>query len=351
MFDNLNKVLCSSNRISSVDIWRGIAIISVVLYHFNETLPYGSLGVDLFFVISGLLVGGLLTKPFLNGDKLEFFKFFLRRGFKIWPSYYTFLVFGTIIAVLKYNPQNQNQIISLTDFKRYFLFYQNYTGTPVHWSFDHVWSLCVEEHFYILLPLTFMILRLIKANWKALLGTLIGLVALGLVSKFLMLYYTSGKDTYAATHNRIDALAYGVILNLIIIKFPKTIKKHKIIFLITGLIGLIATIFFDIYLESIFYQKIVLHSIVPLFFFLLISGTYYHDFSRLKLLRIIGYYSYNWYLWHPVFAVIITQKIGVGLYGLIVYLVASFIIGVFFTIAVEEPALKIRNNLLNKKFK
>ena len=144
MFNNLNKVLSSSNRISSLDIWRGIAIISVVLYHFNEALPYGSLGVDLFFVISGLLVGGLLTKPFLNGEKIEFFKFFLRRGFKIWPSYYTFLIVGTIIAILTYKSHNQNQIIPFTDFKRYFLFYQNYTGAPFHWSFDHVWSLCVE---------------------------------------------------------------------------------------------------------------------------------------------------------------------------------------------------------------
>ena len=73
MFDNLNKVLCSSNRVSSVDIWRGIAIISVVLYHFNETLPYGSLGVDLFFVISGLLVGGLLTKPFFKWRQIRIF--------------------------------------------------------------------------------------------------------------------------------------------------------------------------------------------------------------------------------------------------------------------------------------
>ena len=192
-----------------------------------------------------------------------------------------------------------------------------------------------------------MSLKLIKANWKALLGILIGLIVLGLVAKLLMLYFTNGKDTYSATHNRIDALAYGVILNLIIIKFPNTIKKHKVIFLITGLVGFIAAVFFDIYLESIFYQKIILHSIVPFFFILLISGTYYNDFSRLKLLRIIGYYSYNWYLWHPVFAVIITQNIGAGLYGLIVYLVTSFIIGVVFTIAVEEPALKMRNNRLN----
>ena len=349
MFNNLNQVLSSSNRTSSVDIWRGVAIISVVLFHFNETLPYGFLGVDLFFVISGLLVGGILTKPFLNGDKIEIFNFFLRRGFKIWPSYYTFLIVGTIIAMLTYKSHNQNQIIPFTDFTRYLLFYQNYTGLPFHWSFDHVWSLCVEEHFYIMLPLIFISLRLIKANWKILLVSLIIIIVSGFVAKILMLYFTNGKDTYAATHNRIDALAWGVLLNLIIIKFSSTIKKHKNIFLITGLIGLIASVFFDIYLESIFYHKVVLHSIVPIFFFLMISGTYYHDFSKLKSLRVIGYYSYNWYLWHPVFSVIITQNIGAGFNGLLTYLLFSFIFGVFFTILIEEPALKMRNKYLNAK--
>ena len=349
MFNNLNQVLSSSNRNSSVDIWRGVAIISVVLFHFNETLPYGFLGVDLFFVISGLLVGGLLTKPFLNGDKIEIFNFFLRRGFKIWPSYYTFLIVGTIIAMLTYNSHNQNQIIPFTDFTRYLLFYQNYTGLPFHWSFDHVWSLCVEEHFYIMLPLIFISLRLIKANWKILLVSLIIIIVSGFVAKILMLYFTNGKDTYSATHNRIDALAWGVLLNLIIIKFSSTIKKHKNIFLITGLIGLIASVYFDIYLESIFYNKVVLHSIVPLFFFLMISGTYYHDFSKLKSLRVIGYYSYNWYLWHPVFSVIITQNIGAGFNGLLTYLLFSFIVGVFFTIIIEEPALKMRNKYLSAK--
>lgn len=350
LFNNLNQVLSSNNRVSSIDIWRGLAIISVVLFHFNQTLPYGSLGVDLFFVISGLLVGGLLTKPFLNGEKIGFFNFFLRRGFKIWPSYYTFLILGTIIAVLTYNSHNSSQIIPFTDFKRYLLFYQNYTGLPFHWSFDHVWSLCVEEHFYILLPLMFITLRLIKANWKVLLASLIILIVFGFIFKILMLYFTNGKDTYSATHNRIDALAWGVLLNLIIIQFSSTIKKHKNLFLIsiTGLIGFMASIALDVYLDSIFYNKVVLHSIIPFFFFLMILGTYYYDFSKLKSLRIIGYYSYNWYLWHPVFAVIIIQNIGNGFYGLVSYLLVSFAVGVFFTITIEEPALKMRKLYLTK---
>lgn len=68
-FDTLKD----TTRISSIDIFRSIAIITVIIYHFNHRLPYGYIGVDLFFVISGLLVGGLLTKQFRGGggeDKL-----------------------------------------------------------------------------------------------------------------------------------------------------------------------------------------------------------------------------------------------------------------------------------------
>lgn len=86
------QVINNPDRISSVDIFRGIAIIAVVIYHFNHHLPFGYLGVDLFFLVSGLLVSGILTKDLENGTKINFLKFFLQRGFKIWPSYYAFLL-------------------------------------------------------------------------------------------------------------------------------------------------------------------------------------------------------------------------------------------------------------------
>lgn len=151
--------LSNPQRNSSVDFFRGIAIISVVIFHFNNFLPMGNLGVDLFFVISGLLIGGLLNKNLEADRKINFFKFFLQRGFKIWPSYYAFLIFGSLVALCFYHSKHQDQIIPLWDMKRYLFFYQNYTGAPFHWSFDHVWSLCVEEHFYILLPILFILIQ------------------------------------------------------------------------------------------------------------------------------------------------------------------------------------------------
>lgn len=94
------EIIESKSRISSVDIFRGFAILPVVLFHFNNTLPFGYLGVDLFFVISGLLVGSILIKQYKSRNKINFFQFVLQRGFKIWPSYYSFFIVGTILGMV-----------------------------------------------------------------------------------------------------------------------------------------------------------------------------------------------------------------------------------------------------------
>jgi peptidoglycan/LPS O-acetylase OafA/YrhL len=79
-------------------------------------------------------------------------------------------------------------------------------------------------------------------------------------------------------------------------------------------------------------------------------GLYYHDFSKWKPLRFIAYYSYNWYLWHPLFVWIITQYTGITLFGLFIYMIVSFGIAMLFTILVEERFLSIREATLNKIF-
>ncbi|MBS1558851.1 MAG: acyltransferase, partial [Bacteroidetes bacterium] len=334
------KIINDTSRNSSVDIFRSIAIISVVIFHFG-LLPYGYLGVDLFFVISGLLVGGLLTKDFSKGNKINFFKFFLQRGFKIWPSYYFFIIAGSLIAWCFYHDNRADQIIPLWDIKRYLFFYQNYTGVPFHWSFDHVWSLCVEEHFYILLPIMFLFIQTFiskKHKVKTLFAFVILTIIAGIVFKNCSYFLTNGKDTYSATHNRIDALAWGVLLNLIITYLGNKIKSKKnlVATFLSGLFLFILTLIFTTY-HNIIFDKIYFHSIIPIAFFLMLLGTHHIDFSKLKILRLIAYYSYNWYLWHPIFVFFIRDKIGLNVVGLILYLFITFAIAVGSTIFIEEP--------------
>jgi peptidoglycan/LPS O-acetylase OafA/YrhL len=346
------ETISDPGRISSIDIFRGVAIVTVVLFHFNNLLPYGQLGVDLFFVISGFLVGGLLTKDFVKGTKITFTKFFLQRGFKIWPSYYAFLILGNLVCFLFYMDYAPAEYIPLNDLKRYLLFYQNYTGAPYHVSFDGVWSLCVEEHFYIMLPIAFIVLQALRGNKNMLLLSVTLMICAGIVFKILALYYTNSKDTTSGTQYRIDALGWGVLLSLLMTYYPQNFKKsakHILVF-IAGLLLLAVTITIDIYTSSVFYKKIMLHTLAPLSCFLMIAGVYKYDFSKFSILRFIAYYSYNWYLWHPIVRPAIAHYIGYNGLGLASYLISTFLLAMLFTVLVEETFMKWRKPIIDRLF-
>ncbi len=310
-------------------------------------MPYGYLGVELFFVISGLLVSGVLIKNFQRDQPVDYFRFILTRGFKIWPSYYTFLIVGLGLAWLLYRNTDPQQIIQIWDLKRYILFYLNYTGGNYHWSFDHVWSLCVEEHFYILLPILFIVLQRFF-NTRKYLFLFVGLVIFfGIIFKPLGFYLTRGHDTVSMTQYRIDALGWGVMLNLLITFYPVLIKKYSKSLLISGILLFITALVCD---QSLFFHYVVLPSLAPFSFFLMIAGAYYIDFRKLKVLRLIAYYSYNLYLWHVVYVNFIHRIIGNNILGLIVFFILAMSTAVLFTIIVEEKALAERENILSRIF-
>lgn len=360
----VTQTLQDRSRISSIDIVRAIAIIGVVFGHYGYG-KYGYLGVDLFFIISGFLVGGILITELEFGEKVNFFKFIISRGFKIWPSYYFFLITGGIIARILYSTENPNQIIPLNDLKRYVFFYQNYTNAT-HWSFDHVWSLCVEEHFYILLPILFIVLQYLfskDSQKKFLYFSVVGIILSGILFKFASFYFTNSKDIYSGTHNRIDALAWGVLLRLIINDFriSQVIKILSILLGIVMLVGVVIWVSYhdlpkeltkisEAYRFINVYNHIFLHIITPISFFLIIIGIYYVDFSWLYPMRVIAYFSYNWYLWHQLFVTWYTKHLGSGLWALGCYLTTTFLIAVIVTIFVEENFLQYRKKVIKKLF-
>jgi peptidoglycan/LPS O-acetylase OafA/YrhL len=357
VFDVIN----SQERNSSVDIFRFFAIVSVVIYHYDAMLPYGYLGVDLFFVISGLLVGGIVFKEFKSGNKVNFFKFILQRGFKIWPSYYSFIFIGNILAyILYHSTSNSDHIIPFDNPWRYLLFYQNYRSYPYYefnLSFDHVWSLCVEEHFYIMLPLVFIIVQFIfpaKKGLKSLIFFLFVFCLLGIVSKFHSAFI-SKIDDFTMTHNRIDALAIGVMCAIVVSLKGEKLKSVLISSRLTfaGLAILIGALVVSVIFLSNDHlsEKFTLHTFLPLAFAFLILGTYHADFSRWKIPRFVAYYSYNWYLWHLVFFPFIGEKLGSSMLGLLVYLIVTFAAAFLATVFIEEPFMQKRKRVIDYLFK
>lgn len=354
----VRKSLSQEGRVPAVDVFRGLAILTVVLYH-GEILPYGYLGVDVFFVVSGLLIGRILVAKWDTPEPFRFPSFFAARAFKIWPSYYTMLFVGTGAAYLLYRVERPEMLITIEHWPRYLFFFQNYRGTP-HPAFDHVWSLCVEEHFYVLLPVSMLVLRRITGQKiKPLFFLVGGAIALGMLGK--LAGFRFGKETYSATHNRIDALAWGVLLAVLVRFKPELVKKApRLPLVLAGVVIFFGALAFDVLAEKRgmpigdFFHKVILFTLVPFSVFLAILGAYHTDPTKGPLrglfwpVRFVAYYSYNWYLWHPVVGPYITKHLGSGVVGSIVYVTLTFALGVLFTVRVEEPALVLRNRVLGK---
>jgi len=347
------EVIQSSDRISSVDVFRAMAILAVVIFHFNGYLPYGYLGVELFFVISGLLVGGILIRKFKRNDRINFFQFILQRGFKIWPSYYWFLFFGWFIAFLIFHNDHPGYYpkSNLKDVSRYAFFYQNYKAAPGHWPFDHVWSLCVEEHFYILLPIMIIIVKAMMENRRAMLFmSIAALIVGGFILKLLGYYLTRSGEAYSVTHARIDNLGWGVLLAALVSYHGDALRKVKKIYLffVVGLLLFVMALFIRVYFEFEFYNRVIFQSVAAFCFFLMLLGVYYHDFSKWKSIRFISYYSYNWYLWHPLTVVVVKKYLGISPGSFMVYMAISFLAALFFTILIEEKFLMLRGRVMKK---
>jgi peptidoglycan/LPS O-acetylase OafA/YrhL len=220
-------------RLPQLDLLRGIAILLVLGFHpvakLDESgwwwpLAYlwgyaGWTGVNLFFVLSGFLVGGLLLADLRDTGRLNPGRFMVRRMFKIWPSYYVYLVFMFAIVVRI----GLDSRVLLPNF----FHVQNYLQVPLGSPGDaspghgmswwapvprgtigkiapHTWSLAVEEHFYLLLPLVFCMVRSPRVLTLLLVSCLAGCA----VSRGF------GQVAFPTepTHHNLDSLAFGVCL-------------------------------------------------------------------------------------------------------------------------------------------
>lgn len=354
----VSQVLSNKKRISSIDIFRALAILSVVIYHFNEYLPMGYLGVDLFFVISGFLIGRMLIREFITTQSVHFFKFFLSRGFKIWPSYYFFLLFGNLIAYFLYKNIAPDYYIPLEDLLRYLFFIKNFVGTQYHWCFEHLWSLCVEEHFYLVAPFLFIVLGwLLRFNFskKIVLFTgVICIIVLGIFMRYVLIeHFSKSINHYESTLVRVHELAVGVFMGLLFVYYEDKLMQIKNLYLlfIIGLLVFIALLFFHASTENYFFQTHFFPVSIPFAFLLMMTGIYFVDFSKWKTLRFIAYYSYNWYLWHTLWVKFISIYINSNVLGLLVYMVFTFLLAIVFTKVIEEKCLSYRAKFISTFFK
>ena len=201
-----------------LDTLRAIAILSVFLCHvsssFRQLHPdgdgdwlavagIGGHGVDLFFVLSGWLLGCLLLNEKKTTSKINIKRFWVRRWLRTLPAYYAVLLLTLVQRILQERGQVEDAF--------YFIFVQNYAFDSLPF-FGISWSLCIEEQFYLLIAPLLLILR--RKEWIT--GVLALLILIPMVGRWLV-----GDPASWMTHLRIDGCAFGVFLAHAFINHPR----------------------------------------------------------------------------------------------------------------------------------
>lgn len=358
---NLFQLNLLQSRNPALDLARATAISLVILNHFfsyyaapfPEIYSQGLIGVDLFFVISGYLVGRQPLAELFKNNNINFKVFYIKRIFKIIPSFYFFVI--SYYIILNFILPLSERSFDSSEIYLYLLFLQNYSGST---AIYHAWSICVEEHFYILLPLSLLIIscfskRLNKLIPYLLLATIISAYV------FRALAYHYGYDTYAATHNRIDALSLGVLLAFLDLKKSKYIYRGERrsfvskLFLLTGIALFVACfLLFESTILALKYSslfdEVLYHGLVPLSFFLILSQCLHISFHLPRVLSFIALISYNLYLWHRIILNYFVEYIEDYRFAFIPFVILSILISYLVTVLLENPFLRLRKLVLAK---
>jgi peptidoglycan/LPS O-acetylase OafA/YrhL len=316
MIENNNRN-DASPRMQLIDGLRGIAILAVITLHwiiqplspfFRQIGLYNILsilayGVDLFFVISGFLIGGILIKVGHKANGVV--AFYYRRILRIWPLYY--LLLGIVFLL-----SGGMNIFGKIPVWSFLLFIYNYCetiGIRIHQAFGPLWSLAIEEQFYFVAPILFLILGKKNILWIAIIY-----LFLSPIMRLLLLMNTN-LDIWRFTPTRLDGICIGIILAIVI----NMIGTESILFAklwiikILGLLFLTISIISKIILPNMWWNTIGNSLMAIAFGFILLSVVIIsaRKNERIPILsspfiEYIGVRCYSLYLYQILFMIIVS---------------------------------------------
>jgi peptidoglycan/LPS O-acetylase OafA/YrhL len=306
----LSREASRSSRIAELDGLRAFAIIPVILHHSWPTGNWtsfigeaGWMGVDLFFVLSGYLITGIL----LRGNS-GYRNFLARRALRIFPLYYLCLALFTAVAILRPEHASWEAMKAWGGVGWFVVYLGNFRAAwtdslPPVLSFATLWSLQVEEQFYLLFPIAVALL-----SRKNLLRFLIGCAIAAPILRFSIHSSVAG---YVLMPCRMDALAMGGILAILVRRGPtdRPRASHaRLGFIIAG--AVLAAIFcaalwhqpsgtaYDPLMRSIGYSAVDFTCASLLCWILLSPSSSFTRLLRLRPLVYTGQIAYGLYLLH-----------------------------------------------------
>jgi len=335
---------------------RAAAIIMVVIYHVVQMSPhplpaltlvtrFGQYGVDLFFVLSGWLIGGLYWDEHNRFGSVELRRFWLRRWLRTIPPYLAVLPVAWLAAWLA-----RHEVFNLG----YFVFLQNYyTEIPFYVV---SWSLCIEEHFYLLMPLLLMLTFRLEAFTVNRAFSVLFVLA----PACRWLHSLDGLDPrfgfeWTATHLRMEGLLVGFWLPLIRSESHQMwirLNQYAAAVVVMGLLGIVSTWMagpicfycFGLTALALFWAGLLL---------LVVSGRFSYE-ALLPWVKAVALSSYSVYLTHSLMihiARLIIVRLPDSVWG--IYFPIAFLLiaagGSFCFFGVERPAIQLRDRWVPRR--
>lgn len=357
------------NRLPGLDLLRAIAIVWVMLFHgLRYGTPYrdfsvlGWMGVDLFFVLSGFLIGNQVFKSINKRKELNIGEFYISRAFRILPAYFTVLAIYLLVPI-------SQEGRGLQPLWQFFSFSVNlFIDIKNSNTFSHVWSLCVEEHFYLLFPL--IVLLIMKRSGTGLvifLSLLIVIIGMYLRADIWLneiytipIYRDYVEKIYYPSYTRLDGLLAGVLLATLKVFRPHfwqvlLTNSNKMLFL--GVLSLALSIW--IFKDRFGLMATVIGFPILSISLALIVASASSTSSILAKTKVPGAYviatlAFSYYLTHKsVFHLVKTYGgeliQGNGYVSFFVYGFSATLVATVLYLSVESPFLKLRSEFLNRK--
>ena len=336
---------------------RGIAVLGVIIYHFNKNiLPSGFLGVDIFFAISGYVItSSLFNNSFSNISKF-LLSFYNRRFQRLFPALVSFvLIFSLLISFFDPDPQLslRTGFTSLFGVSNLYLFKQSsdyFSQSSDLNIFNNTWSLGVESQFYLIFPIFFWFAGLGSGKSKniKIFVIILSIISIASLVNFIYFYQTNNPYSYFLISARFWEIASGSISFLI---FQST--SHQ-----KSLLAKLPTFIIFLFLVGLFWMPIIYAPFSTLltiiFTNLLILNNRKDDYIYKLLtnsqLKFLGLISYSLYLWHWGILSLCRWTIGISWWTIPIQIFLIIIFSYLSYIYLEIPfrrkdLIRVRNSL------
>jgi peptidoglycan/LPS O-acetylase OafA/YrhL len=336
-----------TQKIPQLDAVRGIAILLVIIHntdsfpslHLGPISVHGWMGVDLFFVLSGFLITGIL----LDAKRSDgyFRNFYARRCLRIWPLYYSLLIF--MLVILPHLRPSDALIISerSSPWWAYPVFLQNFfVANPegAVGALGVTWSLAIEEQFYLIWP--WVVRYFSSAQIKRI---AIGVILLSPPLRLLLVHH--GVDIYSNLFCRLDGLMAGALLAVLVrsetFAPSKYVKSAWAVFLIGASLAVLAD---NQQARWIAFSMTSLASLSLVYLSLFSPWAWIQRLFRNRFLIYTGTISYGLYLLHKI-PFDVTKILDLAHYPIFAFsatVVSSYLLAAISWNLLEKPFLKLK---------